>query len=132
MYTRLITSAAVFGILLFVVNAMASVFYWYVAIPWFDMMMHVLGGVFVAILGAAVLFKHIRTLPSRELFITLALFVFIIGLAWEYYEYIVQFYVKGVQLAHITDSLSDLICDMLGGSIGTLFVIHLKKRYNRA
>jgi len=130
MYTRLVASASIFGIGIFLINAAASAFYWYVTMPWFDMMMHILGGVFVALLGASFFFSRIRMLPTYELFVTVLLFVFIIGLAWEYYEYIVQFYVKGVQLAHLTDSISDIICDVVGGSIGTCFVILLKKRYN--
>ena len=131
MYKRLIGSAAALGIIIMLVNALANAFYWYVSIPWFDMLMHTIGGVFVAVLGAALLVRHIRLLPKRELFITLALFVFVIGLVWEYYEYVVQFFIKGVQLAAISDSISDIICDMAGGMIGSIFVIWIKKRYNK-
>lgn len=131
MYRRLIGSAALVGIGLFVVNAVAVTFYWYVSILWFDMLMHTIGGVFVALLGAAVLWRHIKDLRGWDVFITLALFVFIIGLAWEYYEYVVQFFIKSVHLADISDSISDLICDMCGGMLGAIFVIVLQKRYNR-
>ena len=131
MYKVLVALSAISGISLFVVNALAVVFYWYVSIGWFDMLMHTIGGLFVAFLGSAFLFKHIRKLGSRELFVTIGLFVFIIGLAWEYYEYIVQFYIKSVQLADVADSISDLICDMVGGTIGAIFVILIKKRYNQ-
>ena len=95
------------------------------------MLMHTIGGVFVAFVGATYLFRQTQALTWGEYFITLALLVFIIGLAWEYYEYVVQYYVKGVQLASVADSVSDLICDMIGGSVGALFVIWTKKRYNR-
>lgn len=131
MYKKLVALAAITGITLLVVNALAVVFYWYDAIWWFDMPMHTVGGVLVVFVGAAFLFSRIKRLPVGELFITLALFVFIVGLAWEYYEYVVQFYIKSVHLADIADSISDLICDMVGGSIGALFVILLKKRYNQ-
>jgi hypothetical protein len=131
MYKRLIAASAVLGILTLVLNAVAVAFYWYVSIGWFDMLMHTLGGVFVAVLGSAFLWKYLRVLPAREFFITLALFVFVVGLAWEYYEYVVQFYIKTVHLADMMDSISDLICDMIGGCIGALFVIGLRKRYNR-
>lgn len=131
MYKRLAAYTALVGISILVVNTLAHVFYWYVSIWWFDMLMHTIGGVFVALVCSMVLLKHIKFLPSKETFITIALFVFIIGLAWEYYEYVVQYYVKGVQLASVADSLSDLICDMIGGSVGALFVIWTKKRYNR-
>ena len=131
MYRRLIILAAIVGIGLFVTNAMAVIFYWYVSIPWFDMFMHTIGGVFTALVGTAFLLPRLKGLRPMELFITISLFVFIIGLFWEYYEYIVQFYIKSVQLANISDSISDLICDMVGGSIGAFFVILLNKRYNK-
>lgn len=131
MYRRLIAYAASVGIGVLLLNSVANAFYWYVSIPWFDMFMHTLGGVFVALLGGAFLARRLVELTPRELFITVALFVFIIGLGWEYYEYIVQFYIKNVHLADVSDSISDLICDMIGGSIGSLFVIRAQKRYNR-
>lgn len=131
MYKKLVALAAFTGITLMIINAMAVLFYWYVSLWWFDMLMHTIGGMLVTFVGAAFLWKRLKNLPSLELFITLALFVFIIGLAWEYYEYIVQFYIKSVHLADVADSISDLICDMVGGSIAALFVIQLKKRYNQ-
>jgi len=132
MYKHLVTLAALVGISLFVVNALASTFYWYVTIPWFDMLMHAIGGVFVALLGGAFLRKQLRGISSYHMFINIALFVFIIGLAWEYYEYVVQYFIKHVQLADPADSISDLICDMLGGIVGAGFVILLNTKYNRS
>ncbi len=131
MYKKLVGYAALVGIGIFLINTLAHVFYWYVSIWWFDMLMHTIGGVFVAFVCSMITFKQIESLPFRELFIVIALMVFIVGLAWEYYEYVVQYYVRGVQLASIPDSVSDLICDMIGGSLGALFVIWTKKRYNR-
>ncbi len=132
MYRRLIICTAVAGITLLAINTLASALYWYDAIWWFDMGMHALGGVFVALLGGSLVVRQLRVLTGRESLIVILLLVFIIGLGWEYYEYIVQYYVKGVQLAHVSDSISDLICDMIGGSVGALFVILLKKRYNHS
>jgi VanZ family protein len=93
--------------------------------------MHTLGGIFIALLGAMVCWRHIKHLGWHDTAVALLLFVLIIGLAWEYFEYIVQFFVKGVHLADIPDSITDLMCDMLGGIIGTAFVLRAKKRYNR-
>ncbi len=131
MYRRVLTASALTGIGLCVVNWLANTFYWYVTIGWFDMPMHGIGGVFVALCGAAALAKRKSVLTTSELLITILLFVFVVGLAWEYYEYIVQFFVKGVQLASISDSISDLICDMIGGVVGVSFVLLLQKRYNK-
>lgn len=123
--------ALVAGIGIFALNTAAIAFYWYASMFWFDMLMHTLGGVFVALLGGALFTRTFRTLGWREIMITNLLFIFIIGLGWEFYEYIVQFWIKGINLASISDSISDVICDMTGGILGTYFVILIKRRYNR-
>ncbi len=131
MYKRLVLGAAFFGIAVFAVNALAITFYWYASITHFDKLVHTLGGIFAAVAGSAFLYKHAQTLRKRELVITALLFVFIVGLAWEYYEYILQFYIKNIHLADIPDSIGDLVADMIGGILGISFVILLQKRYNR-
>ncbi len=130
MYRRLSIIAGILGIGILALNSIANALYLYVSIPWFDMFMHTLGGAFTAVMIGALVVK--RGLTSRESFITILLTVFIVGLGWEYYEYIVQFFIKGANLANISDSLSDVICDMFGGTIAASFVILLQRRYNRA
>lgn len=131
MYKRLAIVAAIAGVGLCIGNAIATVFYWYTSWWWFDMVMHTLGGMFTAFVCSLVFFKTLRNRSSKQYFITIMLAVFIVGLAWEYYEYIVQFYIKAVHLADITDSISDLICDMFGGGVAVGFVILLRTRYNQ-
>lgn len=132
MYKRLIVAASLVGIALFVINLVAHALYWYVSIPWFDMLMHTIGGMFTALVASAGMVRVLETLPRRDMFITILLAVFIIGLGWEYYEYIVQYYIKAVHLADLADSISDIICDMIGGILGACFVILIQKRYNRS
>lgn len=129
MYRKLIIIAGVLGIGILLSNALANKLYLYVSIPWFDMVMHGLGGVFIAVTVGALLINN--SYRPREQLVMILLAVFIIGLGWEYYEYLVQFFVKAVDLAKIPDSISDLICDMIGGTLGATFVILLQKRYNR-
>ncbi len=130
MYKRTIAAAAIVGISLLIINWVANTLYWYTSIWWFDMLMHTVGGMFVAFIGGAMLLRHLRGRTPHELFIILVLFVFVVGLFWEYYEYIVQFYIKTVHLADVPDSISDLVCDMVGGVIASIFVIVMQKRYN--
>ena len=92
--------------------------------------MHTIGGVFIAVLAAMFFWSHIEHLGWRDSAVALLLIVLIIGLAWEYYEYIVQYFIKDVHLADINDSITDMMCDMFGGIIGTAFVLRAKKRYN--
>lgn len=129
MYRKLIMTASILGIGIFLINALANRLYLYASIPWFDMLMHALGGVFIAVTVGALLTRN--AYQRRDQLIMILLAVFIIGLGWEYYEYLVQFFIKAVDLAKIPDSISDLICDMIGGTLGATFVILLQKRYNR-
>ena len=129
MYRTLIGLSCILVIGILLLNAVAHALYLYVSIPWFDMLMHTLGGVFIAIVAGALLAK--KSHSSRELYTLLPLIVFVVGLGWEYYEYLVQFFVKSVDLAKIPDSISDLICDMVGSMIGSSVVILVQKRYNK-
>ena len=116
-----------------VLNTAATMFYWYVSIPWYDMMMHTLGGVFLAVFAGAFFARHIATLSRYETLVTLLLVVLIVGLGWEFFEYFVQYIIKGsAQLASVPDSVSDIVCDLVGGILGVFFVLNQKKRYNEA
>ncbi len=130
MYRKLILSASFIGVFLLLTNALASLFYWYISMPWFDMAMHTVGGIFVSLLAGSLFAKQIKFLPKVETSITIMLFVFIVVLLWEYYEYTIQIFIKNVHLADIADSIVDVICGMIGGAFGTYLVILTKKRYN--
>jgi uncharacterized membrane protein YoaK (UPF0700 family) len=131
MRQKLIKTALLLVIAIFVFNVMAYAFYWYASVWWYDMAMHTAGGLFLALLAGAVFERHILSHDKWRSIVLILLTVFIIGLSWEYFEYVVQFFIKSVSLAAVTDSVSDLICDMVGGIIGAIFVLHEKKRYNR-
>ena len=130
MYQRLVKKALLLGIIIFVVNLLANTFYWYTSIFGFDKFMHTLGGVFIVLIVAAFYTRELQTKEKSEIFVSLVLAAFVVGLMWEYYEYVVQAFIKGVQLANITDSIGDLIFDSIGGIVGAFFVIFSNKRYN--
>jgi hypothetical protein len=130
MYRTLIGYASFVGIVLLSLNTIAHTFYWYTAIWGFDKVMHTIGGIFLALLIGAIFWPQVNTLHNHNMFVTIVLFVFVIGLGWEYYEYIVQAFTR-VPLANIPDSIGDITFDMIGGSIGAFFVILLNKQYNR-
>ncbi|HWC57429.1 MAG TPA: hypothetical protein VG621_00540 [Candidatus Paceibacterota bacterium] len=118
-------------VVLALLNGLATEFYWYTSVFGFDKAMHTLGGITVALLGGAWFLKRSEGLSPFQTFVTLTLCTFVVGLAWEYYEYLVQFFIKGVHLADIPDSIGDLIFDIIGGAIGSFLVILIKRRYNR-
>jgi hypothetical protein len=64
--------------------------------------------------------------------VTVLLFVLIVGIGWEFFEYGVQNLIKGSpQLANIPDSIKDVLMDIIGGKIASFFVLRVIKRYNR-
>lgn len=128
---RLAVVALYLIVLMLVLHLAATAFYWYVSIPWYDMLMHTLGGIFLAVFTTALFARYIIALNRYETMVTLLLAVLIIGGLWEYFEYAMQYIVRGsAELANVPDSVLDLVCDMLGGIAGVYFVLHLKKRYN--
>lgn len=98
------------------VNGLASAYYWYWKMRWFDMPMHFTGGVWIA--GVAVWWMYYR-LGERvnKLLPTIAVCIvsaFGVGLVWEVFEAIVSLMTVG-DINAIPDTLSDLLFDVLGG-----------------
>lgn len=117
-------------VLVFFANLLAYKFYWYNSIWWYDMFMHTMGGIFLAVLAGIAFVKTYEGQIRQEIIVSTLLFVLTVGLGWELFEYAVQILLKPEPFVNISDSVSDLICDMTGGIIGTYFVLKAKKRYN--
>lgn len=101
---------------------------WYETYPWFDILMHCLGGLFSIFFGTSLFYRLRQGIPPV---VFLVLFVVVVGVWWEVFEYGWQALVKEVVLATPLDSIGDLAADMGGGIIGIFFVQQAKKRYNR-
>ena len=99
---------------------------------WFDIPMHVLGGMFLALCAGALFFNKLRRLSRSETVVTALLFVLVIGIGWELFEYVVQIFIKGSpELANIPDSIKDILMDIIGGGVASVFVLRSIKRYNK-
>lgn len=105
-------------VLIAVVNALATFFYWYWRLRWFDMPMHFLGGVWVS--GLVIWFRYFSNnllVPPqtfRELCLIGAGVAFLVGLGWEVYELAMSVALGG-HINAMRDTLSDLCFDVLGG-----------------
>lgn len=122
---KLSKTVAYFGIFLAGLNAVASFLSWYQLIPWFDSLMHFLGGVWVAYLVTwlYVIFTKGQRDVNKAKFLILFL-VFIVAFGWEVYEYIAQDFLGiGNALATFDDSVVDMIFGMIGGA----FIVFTKK-----
>lgn len=114
-----------FPILVFIVNEVALDPV-YVRFPWFDMVMHALGGVVVALSAREVLniWTKERKFSSTEFirFLFIVCFVAFIAVAWEWHEYL-----RMVLLNAPPNSLEDTLGDLALG-IGGAAVIALWRR----
>lgn len=112
------------GIFLLQASAIATELYW--EIWWFDIVLHFLGGAWVALILLWFFFysgyanaPRIRSLLA--LFMVAFFSVLIIGALWEWYEWFwgVAFNIEGYWL----DTISDIASDVAGGFAGSLFFV---------
>lgn len=109
------------GILLAVMNALGIYFHLYWYYPWFDLVTHTLGGLFVVLsVGVSAQFKWLPTRMQRcpmFFFGTLA----IVMASWEWYEY--YFGISdATDPGFLLDTTLDVIMGTLGGVFGYLVV----------
>lgn len=110
-----------------VIHFFATKFFLYWKYFWFDIPMHVFGGVCVAFGFAILPFFRIQ-LPSR--YTTLKGYigaVLCVGILWEVFEYFFGLSGFAVQNDFIFDTVKDLIMDMLGGVIAYGVIMKIKQ-----
>lgn len=110
-----------------VLNAVAYRLYLFWTVIWFDMVMHFLGGLFVALFFFWILSLFKSKLSYTEKLILGAVFTILVGLVWEYFELIIRV----TDLAspeYWGDTGMDIIMDTLGGTLGIMFVHSLEKK----
>ncbi len=106
-------------------------FHWYSIVWWFDMPMHALGGMWVALASLFIYrYKHTTTediFRPKMIFVIALISVLVIGVLWEFFEFGMEA-VGTVDLANPIDSLSDICFDLAGGVVGALYFV---SRYER-
>lgn len=112
-------------LLLYVFNAgLTYVWNSYITYPWIDIPMHFLGGAAVAwtfIHGM----RAVEDITHKKYAITVVhtlLFVLVIGVVWEVYEYIHDFYSTIQFFGGVRDTIGDIILDLLGGFTAALLL----------
>lgn len=125
-----------FLVLVFVINLPGLYYQWYLHYWWFDVVLHFLGGFFIAMFFAAYLKEHIPgglKLKNTLIIIGAAMFI---GVVWEFAEYIANqtltepfykyFGVRAYFMGDLNDTVNDLTMDMLGA--GLFAWLHLLRR----
>jgi hypothetical protein len=118
--------AAYLGIFILIAHFLGIYYNWYVILGWYDIPMHMLGGLWVGLMLAHFFGqKHSLIDPGNRFWLT---FVFIlgtttaIGVFWEFYEFFVSqilpHLAPSFDIGHmyLADTLKDILDDMVGGS----------------
>lgn len=112
-----------FPILVFIINEIALDPV-YVRFPWFDLVMHVLGGVVIALSTVELLSilhkeKKFHATPFVNLIVVVS-FVALIAVAWEWHEYL-RMLLLNAPPNTLEDTLSDLALGVGGGAVTALW-----------
>jgi hypothetical protein len=100
---------------IFILNFAATNLYWYSSLAYLDMIMHFLGGFWVALAGFYVFSPKINSIFN------LLFFVLLVGLGWEFYEILVNDVIAQNPFDY-GDSLSDIFFDLFGGLCAILYL----------
>lgn len=126
------TSLLLFVLIIFAVQGIATYFYWYWRIWWFDMPMHFLGGLWVGLSMLWLFFLSGRFGQNGKrttgIIFAVGIFsVFVIAILWEVFEYIVQLLFPSGTPYDMLDTLSDIFWGVTGGTIASFSFT--RKRY---
>lgn len=122
----------VFLIAIAVVNGLAGANHWYWTHRWFDMPMHFAGGAWLAGFGIWWQYSRQGVYESRFLKIleVCLIYALSIGLLWEAYEAVVSFLTVG-HMNSMSDTLVDILFDILGGTVVAILVFSKEKLKNK-
>lgn len=110
-------------------NAISYKLYLFWTVIWFDMVMHFLGGLFVALFFFAVfslLGTKMRYVEKLVLGLT---FTLLVGLVWEYYELIIGV-TNLTDIEYWPNTGMDIVMDVAGGLAGIFAVKYIEKNNN--
>ncbi|MBI2451673.1 hypothetical protein HYV50_01180 [Candidatus Pacearchaeota archaeon] len=96
---------------------------------WFDIPMHLLGGLSVAMSYLALLklmqSKKRLQMPEQILFVFVVSLVALTGILWEFSEFILDILTTSIKAQQgLTDTMSDLFFNLIGGVFGYFLKNH--------
>lgn len=109
-----------------VVNELANIFSLYWRIPWFDMPMHFLGGLWIG-LTSLWLCSSCDSAKSLKIFTVSFLAVIIVGVLWEVFEFSIDTFLVVSSQNNTLDTISDMMFDILGGVMAAVYFIFKKQ-----
>lgn len=116
------------SLLIMVIHGFALGLDWYGSIPTFDVYMHFSGGLAMGLIALALRASGSRTLRGSTPWWMSAIFVIgfvaLIGVLWEFHEFVLDLLSKDLKAAHaqasLGDTMADLFFDLLGGTVAVV------------
>lgn len=101
--------------------------------PWFDMPMHVIGGMSIAIAATILLrearaAKQVGAMRSWFLVLVIVSMVAFVATMWELWEYAMDFWLLFTWQQSITDTMGDMALGLTGGLVMGLYTV---KKYGK-
>jgi VanZ family protein len=103
-----------------VLNVIALRIDLYYLIPWFDVLMHALGGVVLGILGAG--WARARGYVGWKVIGFGLLMGIVGGVAWEVMEFMLDIMMGSALAPSMSDTFGDLVSDTIGALIGSILI----------
>jgi uncharacterized membrane protein len=130
MTPRLISLLVIFSLvaLLGALQQLAFAYYLYWRFPWYDILMHFLGGVVVgAVYLWVVRYELPASLKKYETFAYVFLFALVIGILWEIFEYFVGIDREFSRATRQFDTALDLVMDVSGATLSYIAFSRFRK-----
>jgi uncharacterized membrane protein YjdF len=111
----------------------AEIFHLYWIFPWFDLLTHFIGGVWIGYATVWFLYgsKYItpRLWAPKKAFLYILISVLSIGILWELYEIIVHL-IEDIpfEMGYLQDTCMDIVMDTLGAVSAYVFSVFFSKR----
>lgn len=109
-------------VIIAVLHIVGLKFYLYWQLVWYDRIIHILGGAWIAIIALQVTKASSPEIPARRLFIISLCAALFVGLVWEVFEIVIGF-ANPASRGYGIDTTTDLIFDVIGGGLGYLYAI---------
>ena len=114
---------AVLSLICFLYVYLGMGYDYFVSLPWWDVLLHVLGGIWLGFFYYWVnaLFK------IRSSLVYCIFFVFAVGIGWEVFER--ALHIGGsVFMSYRVDTIKDLLDDCMGGLLGAVVARNVRKK----
>src|SRR3989344_4408232 len=128
---KITNKTAFLGFLILFVNFFAMKYNFYYSVWWFDMPMHLLGCFFVTFIGFLLYKKMVFLYDIIPLFVFAIIFIFVIGVAWEFFEFDIISKMITFRFQGILDTFSDICFDLAGSALACFYVSKKMLEYSR-